>query len=129
MPFVTLYLPKGCSNKALEKSMREITVAGEKTLENTLMRMVRVTVFESEPERVYEGGRHTDGLYPVVLFRIGPGRSPEAKDSFMDQIAQILHENLNCPKEHVRGYVLDNLVGLHFCIGGKPKDFTKEVKK
>ena len=65
MPFVTLYLPKGCSNKALEKSMREITVAGEKTLENTLMRMVRVTVFESEPERVYEGGRHTDLSFPA----------------------------------------------------------------
>ena len=129
MPFVTLYLPKGCNNKALEKSMREITAAGADTMENTLTRMVRVTVFEAEPERIYEGGRHVKELYPVVLFRIGPGRSPEAKDSFMDQIAQILHENLKCPKENVRGYVLDNEEGHHFCIGGKPKDFTKEVKK
>ena len=62
MPFVTLYLTKGCNNKALEKSMREITAAGADTLENTLTRMVRVTVFESEPERVYEGGRHVEEL-------------------------------------------------------------------
>lgn len=129
MPFVTLHLPKGCKDAALEKSMREITAAGADILENTLPRMIRVTVFESEPERVYQGGRHADGLYPVVLFRIGPGRSPAAKDAFMDQIAQILHENLHCPKENVRAYIMDNEEGHHFCIGGKPKDFTKEVKK
>lgn len=129
MPFVTLYLPKGCDDRALEKSMREITAAGADTLENTLTRMVRVTVFESEPERVYQGGKQAEGLHPVVLFRIGPGRSAAAKDSFMDQIAQILHENLRCPKENVRAYILDNEEGHHFCIGGKPKDFTKEVKK
>lgn len=128
MPFVTLYLPKGCDNQALEKSMREITAAGADTLENTLPRMVRVPVFEADPARVYEGGAHTDTLHPVVLFRIGPGRSGEAKDSFMNQIAEILHNNLNCPKENVRAYVMDNEEGHHFCIGGKPKDFTKKVK-
>jgi phenylpyruvate tautomerase PptA (4-oxalocrotonate tautomerase family) len=129
MPFVTLYLPKGCDDKSLEKSMKEITAAGADILENTLPRMVRVTVFESDPERVYEGGTHVDELHPVVLFRIGPGRSGKAKDEFMNQIAQILHTNLHCKKENVRAYVLDNEEGHHFCIGGKPKDFTKEVKK
>ena len=64
-----------------------------------------------------------------MTFRIGPGRSAEAKDSFMAQIAEILHSNLGCPKERIREIVLDNNgPEHHFCIGGKPKDFTKKVK-
>jgi len=128
MPFVTLYLPRGCDDAAIEKSMREITAAGADTLENTLERMVRVTVFESDPERVYQGGEQAKDLMPTVLFRVGPGRSAAAKDFFMNQIAEILHNNLNCPKDSVRSYVMDNEEGHHFCIGGKAKDFTKKVK-
>ncbi|MPM33760.1 hypothetical protein SDC9_80338 [bioreactor metagenome] len=128
MPFVTLYLPRGCDDAAIEKSMREITTAGANTLENTLERMVRVTVFEADPERVYQGGEQARGLKPTVLFRVGPGRSAQAKNSFMNQIAEILSNNLRCPKEDVRAYVMDNEQGHHFCIGGKHKDFTKKVK-
>lgn len=128
MPFVTLYLPRGCDDAAIEKSMREITAAGANTLENTLERMVRVTVLEADPERVYQGGVTAADLKPTVLFRVGPGRSAEAKDSFMNQIAEILSGNLRCPKEAVRAYVMDNEEGHHFCIGGKHKDFTKKVK-
>lgn len=128
MPFVTLYLPRGCNNEAVEKSMREITTAGANTLENTLERMVRVTTFEADPERIYEGGEQISDLRPFVLFRIGPGRSAAAKNSFMNQIAEILNRNLGCPKSSVRAYVMDNEKGHHFCIGGKAKDFTKKVK-
>lgn len=128
MPFVTLYLPRGLDDGALEASMREITDVGADLLENTLKRMIRVTIWEAEPERIYEGGKCAQGLYPVVLFRVGPGRSAQAKDAFMEQIAEILHKNLGCPKENVRALVLDNEKGHHFCIGGKPKDFSKKVK-
>lgn len=129
MPFVTLYVPRGQDDKVLEKCMREITEAGANTLENTLTRMIRVTVFEADQERVYNGGEHTTEIDPVVLFRIGPGRSAEAKDSFMAQIADILHNNLGCPKERIREYVMDNNgPEHHFRIGGKLKDFTKKVK-
>ena len=128
MPFVTLYLPRGSDDGALERSMREITLAGADTLENTLERMIRVSVYEADPERVYCGGAPAPRLQPTVLFRIGPGRSAEAKDSFMEQIAEILSRNLGCRKEDVRGYVMDNEEGHHFCIGGKHKDFTKKVK-
>ena len=128
MPFVTLYLRKGSDDAALERSMREITLAGANTLENTLERMIRVSVYEAEPERVYCGGVPTQQLQPTVLFRIGPGRSAEAKASFMEQIAEILSRNLDCRKEDVRGYVMDNEEGHHFCIGGKHKDFTQKVK-
>ena len=108
--------------------MREITLAGADTLENTLERMIRVSVYEADPERIYCGGAPAPRLQPTVLFRIGPGRSAEAKDSFMEQIAEILSRNLGCRKEDVRGYVMDNEEGHHFCIGGKHKDFTKKVK-
>lgn len=129
MPFVTLYVPHGLDDAQLEKCMREITEAGANTLENTLTRMIRVTVFEADQERIYNGGDHTSEIDPVVLFRIGPGRSAEAKDSFMAQIAEILHKNLGCSKERIREYVLDNNgPEHHFCIGGKPKDFSKKVK-
>ena len=113
MPFITLYLPRGCDDGALE---------------NTLERMIRVTVLEADPERVYQGGAQAEKLAPTVLFRVGPGRSAGAKDAFMDQIASILSRNLGCAKEDVRAYVLDNEEGHHFCIGGKHKDFSKKVK-
>lgn len=109
MPFITLYLPRGCDDGALETSMREITAAGAELLENTLERMIRVTVLEADPERVYQGGAQAEKLAPTVLFRVGPGRSAGAK-------------------EDVRAYVLDNEEGHHFCIGGKHKDFSKKVK-
>lgn len=128
MPFITMYVPKGCNDQALEKSMREITAAGADILENTLPRMIRVTVFEADPDRVYEGGEKSDELRPFVLFRIGPGRSAQAKDMFMKQIAEILHHNLGCPISNVRSVVMDNEEGHHFTIGGKAKDFSKKVK-
>ena len=128
MPFVTLYLKKGSSDDSLKKCMYEITKAGANTLENTLERMIRVTIIESDECRTYNGGKITQQLQPSVIFRIGPGRSPEAKLSFMNQIADILSSNLNCCKDDVRGYILDNVEGHHFCIGGKHKDFSKKVK-
>lgn len=128
MPFVTIYLPRGCDDAALERSMRQITDAGAEILENTLERMIRVTILEADPARIYQGGEHTEPLTPTVLFRIGPGRSAGAKDAFMGEIARILSEQLGCPKETIRGYVLDNEEGHHFCIGGKHKDFSKKVK-
>jgi len=128
MPFITLYLPRGCDDGALETSMREITAAGANLLENTLERMIRVTVLEADPQRVYSGGKQADRLTPTVLFRVGPGRSAQAKDAFMDQIADILSKNLGCDKQDVRSYVMDNEEGHHFCIGGKHKDFSKKVK-
>ena len=128
MPFITLYLPQGCDDGVLETSMREITAAGAQLLENTLERMIRVTVLEADPHRVYQGGVNVETLTPTVLFRVGPGRSAEAKDAFMAQIAAILSRNLGCAEADVRAYVLDNEEGHHFCIGGKHKDFSKKVK-
>lgn len=129
MPFVTIYLRKGCEDAAVEACMREISEAGASILENTLLRMLRVSVYDIPGSRIYEGGRlvEEDDLAPTVLFDIGPGRSDEAKHAFMAQIAQILHKHLGVPRERVRAYVKDNEHPENFCIDGKLKDFSKKV--
>jgi phenylpyruvate tautomerase PptA (4-oxalocrotonate tautomerase family) len=128
MPFVTMYLPEGCKDEALGKTMQEVTAAGENILENKLARIVRVTVLEASQNHIYQGGKPVSDLNPTVVFRIGPGRSDGAKDAFMYRVAEIIHSNLDCPMESIRGYLMDNEKGHHFCIGGKAKDFTKKVK-
>ena len=128
MPFVTIYVRSGCDDLAVETSMRQITQAGEDILENTLKRMVRVSFFETDARRVYTAGEYEPELAPLVLFRIGPGRSADAKDLFMKKICEILCKNLGCRPENVHSYIMDNEEGFHFCIGGKPKDFGKQVK-
>ncbi len=127
MPFITLYLKEGCSDASIEKCLKEITAAGAETLENTLPRMIRIKVYDAPKARVYSGGAVTEKTNPTVVFNIGPGRSEEAKNKFMAKIADILHENLGCPKEDVRAFIYDNANPNNFCIGGKPKDFTKKV--
>ena len=47
--------------------------------------------------------------------------------SFMEQIAEILHRNLGVEKRRVRAYVEDNEHPENFCIDGKLKDFSKKV--
>lgn len=130
MPFVTLYLRKGCDDAAVEKCMREISDAGANTMENTLLRMVRVSVYDVPSNHIYEGGKPVaaDDIAPTVFFDIGPGRSEAAKNSFMEQIAEILHRNLGVEKNRVRAYVEDNEHPENFCIDGKVKDFSKKVK-
>ena len=128
MPFFRMYMPKGQDDQAIEKSLREITAAGADILENTLPRMIRIGIYESDPEKIYQGGQPVDRLTPTVIFNCGPGRSLEAKNKLMDRVATILSENLGCDKADVRCYLLDNWDGHHLMIDGKPKDFSKKVK-
>lgn len=128
MPFYRMYVPKGQDDKAIEKSLKEITAATADCLENTLPRMVRIGVYESDPEKIYQGGKALDRLAPTLIFNVGPGRSLEAKNALMEKIATILSTNLGCKKEDVRCHLLDNPDGHHIMIDGKPKDFSKKVK-
>lgn len=127
MPFYRMYLPGGLNDQAVEKSLREITAATADTLENTLPRMVRIGIYESDPEKIYQGGKTADQLAPTVLFNCGPGRSLGAKHALMDQVAAILSQNLGCEKKQVRCHLLDNWDGHHLMIDGKPKDFSEKV--
>lgn len=38
---------------------------------------------------------------PIIRIELLPGRSPEQKQSFMEQVTQIACETLNCPVETV----------------------------
>ena len=130
MPFITLYIKKGCDDAAIEACMREISQAGADIMENTLLRMVRVSVYDIPANRIYEGGRLVaeHDLAPTVFFDIGPGRSDQAKNAFMAKISEIFHRNLGVPVERIRAYVKDNEHPENFCIDGKLKDFSKKVK-
>ena len=130
MPFVTIYMRKGCDDLAVAACMKEISEAGAEIMENTLLRMVRVSIYDIPSYRIFEGGVLVaeDDIAPTVFFDIGPGRSDEAKAAFMAKITEILHRNLGVPKERVRAYVKDNDRPENFCIDGKVKDFSEKVK-
>lgn len=130
MPFITLYLRQGCDNASIEKSMREISEAGAEIMENTLLRMIRVSVYEIPGRYIYESGMPIEEnvIAPTVFFDIGPGRSEKAKDAFINRITEILHDNLGADKGSIRCYVKNNNHPENFCIDGVVKDFSKKVK-
>ena len=128
MPFMRVYMAKTDNDTGLEKSLREITAAGEEILENVLTRMIRIGVYESDPINVYEGGEPVEEDVVTVIFNVGPGRSLEAKNTFMKKIAEVFSTNMGFQKENVRCHILDNWEGHHLVIDGAPKDFTKKVK-
>ena len=47
-------MPKGLDDLAVEKSLREITAA---TADILAPLMVRIGIYESDPEKIYEGGK------------------------------------------------------------------------
>ena len=131
MPTIDITMRKGCSDQAIENCLLQSPQAAEDILENTKKRMLRVSVFEAEPEMNFENGEAVeDKINPSVVFTIGPGRSTEAKQKFAAKVTEILSENLGCKKEEVRIYILSS-EGNHFAIGGRPKVFQKlpEEKK
>ena len=80
MPTIDITMRKGCSDQAIENCLLQIPQAAEDILENTKKRMLRVSVFEAEPERNFENGEAVgDKINPSVVFTIGPGRSTEAE--------------------------------------------------
>lgn len=117
MPTIDITMRKGCSDQAIENCLLQIPQAAEDILENTKKRMLRVSVFEAEPEMNFENGEAVvDKINPSVVFTIGPGRSTEAKQKFATKVTEILSENLGCKKEEVRIYILSS-EGNHFAIG------------
>ena len=50
MPTIDITMRKGCSDQAIENCLLQIPKAAEDILENTKKRMLRVSVFEAEPE-------------------------------------------------------------------------------
>ena len=119
-------MPKGLDDLAVEKSLREITAA---TADILAPLMVRIGIYESDPENSMRAASAEAVCPPTVVFNCGPGRSLEAKNMLMNCVTEILSENLGCGKPDVRRPLLDRWAGSHLMIDGKPKDFSKKVKQ
>lgn len=127
MPIVNLTVRKGCSDAALANCMKSLTSAIASNLENTLPRMVRVTVTEVEENRVISGSKEVTNCLPTAIFQLGPGRSDAAIHQCMLDMAEAIHTTLEVSLEDVRIYIA-HVEGDHFAIGGKVKDFEKKVR-
>lgn len=126
MPIVNITMKKGCSDSAIEKCMEAVAEAIYSNLENTLPRMVRITVNETPGIFIRDGDSIPDHCAPTVTLALGPGRSEEAIGKCMAGVVEAVHKELDVPKEKVRFYILfDN--PNNFSIGGKLKDFGKKV--
>jgi len=123
MPIIELTLKKSCcSDENIAACMKGITSAVADNLENTLPRMVRVTVTEVEDKYILQGGKRTPGSCPTVMFQLGPGRSDEMIAKALKGITDAIHQHLGTPLEDIRVY-LNLIPGEWFSIGGKVKDF------
>ena len=126
MPIVNLTVKKGCSDAALADCMKALTDAIASNLENTLPRMIRVSVTEVPDNRVVQGEQKVEHCIPTAVFQLGPGRSDVAIEKCMQAMVNAIHLTLDVPKDDVRVYITA-VEGDHFAIGGKAKDFSIKV--
>ena len=125
MPIVELTIQSGCRDEDIAACMKAITASIAGNLENTLPRMVRVTVTEVEQKYILQGSAHPQGAAPTVMFQLGPGRSDEMIEKTLQEIVQAIHTHLGAPEDEIRVY-LNMITGDSFSIGGKVKDFGKQ---
>jgi phenylpyruvate tautomerase PptA (4-oxalocrotonate tautomerase family) len=126
MPIVNITVKKGCNDIAIDNCVKAVAKAIYSNLENTLPKMVRVTVEETPGIYIRDGENSPDHCAPTVTLALGPGRSEDAIAKCMADVVEAVHKELDVPKERVRFYIMfenpDN-----FSIGGKVKDFSKKV--
>ena len=65
MPTIDITMRKGCSDQAIENCLLQIPQAAEDILENTKKRMLRVSVFEAEPEMNFENGEAVEKIHII----------------------------------------------------------------
>lgn len=117
MPSIQIMMNQGCPEERIEKLMRAMPGVVCSTLENTLVRMVRVSVYETRPEYVRQGQTQPEQIIPTVSFYLGPGRSEEAIRRCLEKMAQSFEECGVCPRENVRIYIMTPQP-KHFAIDG-----------
>lgn len=118
MPSIQIMMNYGCEEEKIEKLMRAMPDVVCSTLENTLVRMVRVSVNETKPEYIRQGMEIPQGIAPTVSFYLGPGRSEEAIRKCLAKMAQTFEDCGVCSKENVRIYIMTPQP-KHFAIAGK----------
>ena len=123
MPFIDMYVKQGLSDLQIRKTVESVTAAVAGNLENTLPRMVRISVYELPENCCYAQGERA----PSLKLQLGPGRSDEAVARCIEAVVSAVHESMDIPKEEVRFYV-ERVPGENFAIGGKLKNFNEKVK-
>ena len=118
MPSIQIMMSAGCPEENIEQLMRAMPDVVCSTLENTFVRMVRVSVNETKPEYIRQGMEIPSACAPTVSFYLGPGRSEEAIRNCLTKMAQVFEDCGICPKENVRIYVMTPQP-KHFSIAGK----------
>lgn len=126
MPFVNLYVRQGISSAQTRQLVSDVTAAIADNLENTLPRMVRISIYEIPSPYMRDGAGQPETPAPTLVLQLGPGRSDEAVDRCLTAVVEAVHQALDTPKESVRFYV-ERVPGENFAIGGKLKDFQKKV--
>ncbi len=126
MPFINLYIRQGCKPEEIERCVKSVTAAVADNLENTLPRMVRISIYEIPESYMTEGGGAPDSAAPTLILQLGPGRSDEAVARCLSAVVEAVHQSFGVPKSKVRFYV-ERVPGENFAIGGKLKNFNKKV--
>ena len=126
MPFINMYVRQGLTSVQTRQLAGEVTSAIANTLENTLPRMVRISIYEIPAHYMRDGAEQPKTPAPTLVLQLGPGRSDEAIDRCLDAVVDAVHWTLAVPKESIRFYV-ERVPGENFAIGGKLKDFQKKV--
>ena len=127
MPFIQMYLIKGCTDEQYELCAQKLTEAVANNLEVTLPRMVRVTFNEISESYMSVDGEDKDTIAPTLILQLGPNRSDAATAACMRDAIEAVHESFDVPKEKIRFYV-HHLPGENFAIGGVKKNFNEKVK-
>lgn len=117
MPSIQIMMSTGCPEENIERLMRAMPDVVCSTLENTRVKMVRVSVNETRPEYIRQGMEVPSTCTPTVSFYLGPGRSEEAIRNCLAKMAQTFEDSGICPKENVRIYVMTPQP-KHFAIAG-----------
>lgn len=126
MPFINMYVRQGIQEEQIRQMVPAVTAAISDNLENTLPRMVRITIYEIPAAYMTDGGAEPDTAAPTLVLQLGPGRSDEAVAKCLKAVVDAVHRTLEVPAEKVRFYV-ERVPGENFAIGGKLKDFNKKV--
>lgn len=127
MPFINLYMRRGLEDSRAQELVRAVTAAVADNLENTLPRMVRISIYEIPESHLYAVTSAPDSAAPTLVLQLGPGRSDEAVGWCLEAVTEAVHRTLSVPREEVRFYV-ERVPGENFAIGGKLKNFHKKVK-
>lgn len=120
MPFINMTIKEGCPEEKIERCMKDMSNAIAENLDNTKLRMVRVTVMEILEKDMIQGDETPESWHPCMTFDIGPGRSEESIQRTMKAIVESCANALEIDKRDVNLSIIRTPNEL-FTIAGEVK--------